>query len=186
MRTRLQMLGWMFVASLIASCGLRTAITPEADDQTDLSGLDAGMPCGFGPPCNVNDFGGRTCEMLGLGAGDLVCDPKTCNLVLKGCGPAANTTPGQTGMEMGGTGGQMDVPGLFTGTGTGGAAAFPGGAFFGGGTGGAGANFFGGGTGGSGAFPGANFFGGGQNNSDEDGGVPANPGFFGGAFFGGN
>jgi hypothetical protein len=169
----------MVAASLIASCGMRTAITPEADDVKESVSLDAGMPCGFGPPCDPNDFGGRTCEMLGLGAGDLTCDPKTCNFVLKGCGPAPMVTPGQTGEEMSGTGGQGSVPGLFGDLGgTGGAGGFP---FFGGGTGGSGApGFFGAAP--DGGFP---FFGG-QNNNDEDGGVPANPGFFGGAFFGGN
>lgn len=180
MRIRLHMPGLLLAASLISSCGMRTAITPEADDiKAEGVGMDAGMPCGFGPPCDPNDFGGRTCEMLGLGAGDLTCDPKTCNFVLKGCGPAPMVTPGQTGTDMSGTGGQDAVPGLFGDLGgTGGTGAFP---FFGGGTGGAGGfPFFGGVP--DGGFP--PFFGGGQTN-DEDGGVPQNPGFFGGAFFGG-
>jgi hypothetical protein len=182
MRIWLHTLGLMLAASLIASCGMRTAITPEADDvkAAEGIGMDAGMPCGFGPPCDPSDFGGRTCEMFGLGGGTLTCDPKTCNFVLKGCDSAPSITPAQTGTDMMGTGGQGTVPGLFGDLGgTGGAGAFP---FFGGGTGGAGAfPFFGGVP--DGGFP--PFFGGQTNNSDEDGGVPPNPGFFGGAFFGG-
>jgi hypothetical protein len=179
------MLAVLQAAWLIGGCGLRTVISPEADvgDQTaDGGGAPAANaatnPCGFGvPPCNPKDFGGRTCESVGQGAGDLACDPNTCNLVLTGCGPAldAGINNGQTGMT--GTGGDPGtIPGFFGG-GTGGDGAFPG---F------PGANFFGGGAGGANAFPG--FFGG-TPPADEDGGTaggnPGFPGFFGGAFFGG-
>jgi hypothetical protein len=141
---------------LLASCGVRTAISAESDWDEHDAGPKL-LPCGYGPPCNPRDFGGQTCQGLGLQPGNLSCDPKTCFLVLTGCG---KTTTGTTGTGSTGTTapplagdstGQMDAGALF------------GGLF--------GAGLFGGDAG---------FFGGG-NMTDEDGGVPA---FFGGGFFG--
>jgi hypothetical protein len=180
MRTWVHTLGFMLAAPFIASCGLRTAISPEADVDQQQAG-DGGMqqPCGFGPPCNPDDLGGRTCESLGLGAGDLACDPSTCNLNLKGCGSATNVKTGQTGTGgqsggdmtglFGGVPGAGTIPGLFGGDA---GIVFPPG-FFGGTT----PTDEDGGTAGGGTgtvpFPGGFFFGGG------------NGGFFGGGFFGG-
>jgi hypothetical protein len=161
MQTWSHTLGFVLASTVIAGCGLRTAISPEADvDEGQPAAMNGGskQPCGFGQPCNVKDLGGRTCESLSLGAGDLSCDPNTCLLVLKGCGPSP--------VMNAGTGGQGDTTGIFGGIGTPGGLA-PG--------------VFGGDAG----VP-PNF--GGTGTTDEDAGtMPFPGGFFGGlfGFFGG-
>lgn len=140
---------------------MRTAISAESDWDEHDAGPKL-LPCGYGPPCNPRDFGGQTCQGLGLQPGNLSCDPKTCFLVLTGCGKTTGTTgtgapgtPGATQPPLAGTGGaEFDAGALINGL-------F--GALF---------------------DPDAGLFGGG-NMTDEDGGVPAIfGGFFGPGFFG--
>ena len=147
---------------LTGSCGVRTAVSAEADWEDNDAGPKL-MPCGYGPPCNPRNFGGQTCTSLGLRPGALSCDPKTCFLVLSGCGKSGSGGAGTTGGSTGTAG--SAAPPLF------GGQPMDAGPLFGG--------LFGtqpgGGT--SGAMPG------GTPMDDEDGGAP---GFFGNGFFGGN
>jgi hypothetical protein len=148
--------------SLLAGCGVRTAISAESDwDQEKDAGAKV-LPCGYGPPCNPRDFGGQTCQGLGLQPGNLSCDPKTCFLVLTGCGKTTGT--GSTGTGSPGTPGVTQPP-IDTG--------MDAGALFGG--------LFGA-QAGAPATPGTST---GTPMTDEDGGT-AMPGFFGNGFFGGN
>jgi hypothetical protein len=151
----------LLLSSLLGSCGVRTAISAESDWDEHDAGPKL-LPCGYGPPCNPRDFGGQTCQGLGLQPGNLSCDPKTCFLVLTGCGKTTGTTgtgtPGTPGATQPGTAGAgntgMDAGALF------------GGLF--------------GAQAGAPATPGTMT---GTPMTDEDGGVP---GFFGNGFFGGN
>ena len=115
---------------------LAHGIAAEADTDDDFGGFDSGMgrPCGYGLPCNPKDLGGHTCESLGLNAGELSCDPKTCNFVLTKCdgyapdggagsGGATGSTSTGSPTDMGVPGG--NVPGLFGTTGGAGGAAAP-------------------------------------------------------------
>jgi hypothetical protein len=140
---------------------VRTAISAESDwDQQDAG--PKVLPCGYGPPCNPRNFGGQTCQGLGLQPGNLSCDPNTCFLVLTGCG---KTPTGSTGTGVPGT----VAPGT-----PGTPAAMDAGALFGG--------LFGA-QAGAPVTPGTST---GAPMTDEDGGVPAlfGAGFFGGNFFG--
>jgi len=167
-------------------CGMRTSIQAEADAIDDDPLADGGgrQPCGFGPPCNRESVGNRTCESLGQGSGVLSCDPLTCNLDLSGCSGGV-LDGGQPAPGTGGPG----TPGLFgSAAGTGGTP----GLFGAGGQGG----LFGAGNADGGGFFGAGnndggFFGAGNFDDDEDGGTDEpGGGFFGGnpggGFFGGN
>jgi len=142
-----------------ASCGVRTAVSAEADWEENKDDGGQLLACGYGPPCNPRNFGGQSCTSLGLKPGALSCDPETCFLVLTGCGKTtgtAGTTGGQTGTPMPGAT-PFDAGPLFGGLFGAGTGAMPGG--------------------GTGAMPG------GLPMDDEDGGTP---GFFGNGFFGGN
>lgn len=44
------------------------------------------VPCGYGGDCDPRDLGGETCNTLGLGEGQLLCDPVTCTYSLAFCG----------------------------------------------------------------------------------------------------
>ncbi|HMI90805.1 MAG TPA: hypothetical protein VK509_05545 [Polyangiales bacterium] len=145
-----------------ASCGVRTAVSAEADweDNKDDGGQKP-LACGYGPPCNPRNFGGQSCTSLGLKPGALSCDPETCFLVLTGCGKSVSTGTGGTGgpAPMPGATPLMDAGALFGGLfGAGAGAAMPGA--------------------GSASMPG------GLPMDDEDGGMA--PGIFGQGFFGGN
>jgi len=149
---------WGALSLCALGCGERGGVA-EADQNDNNNASDGGssssMACGFGPPCDVHDFGGRTCESLGLPAGTLSCDPSTCFLVLTGCG--RNDTGGSAGTGTTMPGG----PGAGTGPvgGVPGAAGMDAGTLFG-----------------------AGFFGTGMA-TDEDGGTAA-PALFGPGFFG--
>jgi hypothetical protein len=142
------------------SCGVRTAVSAEADWEDEKDGGGKVLACGYGPPCNPRNFDGKTCTSLGLQPGTLSCDPETCFLVLTGCGKGTAGAGGNSsGRPMPGAGATplMDAGPLFGGLFGGGTGAIPGG--------------------GTGAIPG------GLPMDDEDGGMP---GFFGNGFFGGN
>ena len=113
---------------LAVSCGHRNAIVADADNGEDAEKAREQRACGYGLPCDSTYLGGRTCESLGLGSGDLSCDPKTCHLVLTRCGPGAGRS--NTGTTTSGTGG-TDLTGLF-GAGGGAPATDGGTPFFGG------------------------------------------------------
>ena len=155
----------------LVSCGVRTAVSAESDWEEQDSGPKL-MPCGYGPPCNPRNFGGQSCTSLGLKPGALSCDPKTCFLVLTGCGRTPGGGAGTSGGSVGPGAGSAP---LF------GAQPMDAGPLFGGLFGaqpGAGMT----GTPGT-TMPGAGAMPGGTPMDDEDGGTP---GFFGNGFFGGN
>jgi hypothetical protein len=163
----------------LSGCGMRTSIEADADrDPGDDPFGEGGTrrACGFGPPCDPANLGGRSCESLGFTSGVVGCDPDTCSLDLSGC----TGVPGDGGPVGPGAPGS---PGLFGAGGTSGSGVFGAGqsGFFGAGLGDGG--FFG-----AGNFPDGGFFGAG-NDPDEDGGVDegggGSTGFFGSGFFGG-
>jgi hypothetical protein len=64
-------------------------------------------PCGYGGPvCDPSNLGGTTCLSLGLGEGELVCDPASCTFDTSMCigGSDGHGHGGDPG-GMGGEGG---------------------------------------------------------------------------------
>jgi hypothetical protein len=58
----------------------------SADERpTKPSTLSVKVPCGHGGDCDPRDLGGETCESLGLGDGQLLCDPVSCTFSLAFC-----------------------------------------------------------------------------------------------------
>src|SRR5690349_3912806 len=79
------------VALVAIACGRRTIITADADRADSGPPLE---PCGRGrKPCDPDDLAGKTCESLGLGGGELRCDPATCNLDITDCTAIEDENP---------------------------------------------------------------------------------------------
>ena len=157
-----------------AGCGRRTILEADADQGSDEARDGGAMlyACGRGKrPCDPENLGGKTCESLGLGRGELGCNSNTCNFDLKDCtldGQRIGSTPsldgGVSGRGAAGTAGSAGTSGLFGGAaGRAGAPSNTGGLF---------------GTG-AGAGTGGGLFGGGLFGGAADGGP------FGGGFDGG-
>jgi hypothetical protein len=85
--------------------------SPDAGATTDEPDTKVAPPCGTGPGCDPSDFGGETCESLGLGDGRLLCDPTTCTIIVALCdglgtdtpslGPPCGTGPGCDPSDLG-------------------------------------------------------------------------------------
>jgi hypothetical protein len=89
--------------------------TPDAAPSVEP--VDAGSRCGDGQlqlargeQCDGADLGGRSCMDLGLGAGQLGCNPATCQLVVTQCAqtgigpalpPSVNKTPPKIALDSG-------------------------------------------------------------------------------------
>lgn len=160
-----------------AGCGRRTILEADADQGSDEA-RDGGAvlyACGRGKrPCDPEDLGGKSCESLGLGGGELSCNPNTCNFDLKDCTINGRRIGSQPALD----GGVSGRGGAGTGSGSAGTSGL-----FGGAAGRAGApsnagGLFGTGAG-AGAGTGGGLFGGGLFGGAADGGL------FGGGLFGG-
>lgn len=110
-----------------AKGGANDAATPDADagnaptrvedaststaDSPDASATVERPPCGGGAGCDPHDFGGESCESLGLGEGELLCDPTSCTIIVALCkglgtetprlGPPCGTGPGCDPADLG-------------------------------------------------------------------------------------
>lgn len=62
-------------------------------DSPDAGTRTAAPPCGAGPGCDPSNFGGETCESLGLGEGQLLCDPTSCTIIVALCKGLGTDTP---------------------------------------------------------------------------------------------
>ena len=78
--------------------GMATAVSSSSASGTSSSTGTGGMSlCGNGKidpgeTCDGMDFGGATCQSLGLGAGMLACTA-SCHIVASGCGLPDASTP---------------------------------------------------------------------------------------------
>jgi hypothetical protein len=75
------------------------ASAESADDGTTTGTNTGGDPCGDGAvqpgeQCDGNDLQGFDCASLGLGGGDLQCDPITCSFDTSMCVPTTSGTSG--------------------------------------------------------------------------------------------
>jgi hypothetical protein len=71
------------------------ATTRTAGESSSSSGVVMGCGDGeidAGEQCDGDDLQGFDCASLGLGGGDLFCDPITCTFDTSMCGPVGSTS----------------------------------------------------------------------------------------------
>src|SRR5262245_55569785 len=97
----------LFAAVILAACSSGSSLHDpnEGDEETKDAGTKSDVPCGTGGKCNPKDLGGATCTSLGMGMGDLTCDPDTCMFDMTMCQGAGNTGTAASGGSAGATGG---------------------------------------------------------------------------------